>query len=147
MSPYQREVPVRFGHCDPAGIVFYPRYFDMINSVVEDWFEDGLDASFPGLLYHKRLATPTAHFNVDFQSASRFGDRLTFKVHVRKIGRTSVTIEHEVSCQGQLRMLVRQVLVFIDVDSREPQKIPIDVARRMQRFIAEPAPTQGKPAS
>ena len=25
---------VRFQHCDPAGIVFYPRYFEMINSVV-----------------------------------------------------------------------------------------------------------------
>ena len=25
---------VRFQHCDPAGIVFYPRYFEMLNSVV-----------------------------------------------------------------------------------------------------------------
>ena len=27
-------VPVRFSHCDPAGIVYFPRYFDMINGVV-----------------------------------------------------------------------------------------------------------------
>jgi acyl-CoA thioesterase FadM len=49
MAAYQREIPVRFGHCDPATFVFYPRYFEMINSFVEDWFEDGLEASFPGL--------------------------------------------------------------------------------------------------
>ena len=48
MAAYQREIPVRFGHCDPATFVFYPRYFEMINSFVEDWFEDGLEASFPG---------------------------------------------------------------------------------------------------
>ena len=33
---------VRFEHCDPAGIVFYPRYFEMINGTVEDWFEEDL---------------------------------------------------------------------------------------------------------
>jgi 4-hydroxybenzoyl-CoA thioesterase len=35
MPAYQREVLVRFAHCDPAGIVFYARYFEMINGVVE----------------------------------------------------------------------------------------------------------------
>ena len=80
MAAYQREIPVRFGHCDPATFVFYPRYFEMINSFVEDWFEDGLEASFPGLLYHKGLLAPTVHFTIDFPRPSRFGDRLTFKL-------------------------------------------------------------------
>ena len=53
MTAYQREVLVRFAHCDPGGIVFYARYFEMINGVVEDWFEDALEASFSGLLYHR----------------------------------------------------------------------------------------------
>ena len=35
MSAFQREVLVRFGHCDAAGWVFYPRYFEMISDFVE----------------------------------------------------------------------------------------------------------------
>ena len=31
---------VRFQHCDPAGIVFYPRYFEMLNATIEEWFDD-----------------------------------------------------------------------------------------------------------
>ena len=31
VSGFSHEQRVRFGHCDPAGIVFYPRYFEMIN--------------------------------------------------------------------------------------------------------------------
>ena len=27
---------VRFQHCDPAGIVFYPRYFEMLNTTIEE---------------------------------------------------------------------------------------------------------------
>jgi hypothetical protein len=34
MSAFQREILVRFGHCDVAGWVFYPRYFEMV-SVIE----------------------------------------------------------------------------------------------------------------
>ena len=38
----ERRERVRFGHCDPAGIVFYPRYFEMLNALVEDWISEGL---------------------------------------------------------------------------------------------------------
>jgi 4-hydroxybenzoyl-CoA thioesterase len=29
---YHRLYPIEFNHCDPAGIVFYPRYFEMTMS-------------------------------------------------------------------------------------------------------------------
>ena len=73
MSAFQREILVRFGHCDAAGWVFYPRYFEMISDFVEDWFEDGLAASAPGLFHHKQILTPSVHFTVDF--AVRAADR------------------------------------------------------------------------
>jgi len=87
MAAFQREVLVRFGHCDAAGWVFYPRYFEMISDFVEDWFEDGLEASAPGLFHHKQLLTPSVHFTVDFPRPTRYGDRLTFKLWTTKVGR------------------------------------------------------------
>ena len=51
---------VRFQHCDPAGIVFYPRYFEMINSVVEDWFEEVLQHDFNKLHVESGTGVPTA---------------------------------------------------------------------------------------
>jgi 4-hydroxybenzoyl-CoA thioesterase len=135
MAAYQQEITVRFGHCDPAAIVFYPRYFEMINSFVEDWFEDGLEASFPGLLYHKGIVAPTVHFTVDFPRPSRFGDRLTFKLEVGKIGKTSCALAIQASCGGELRMKVDQVLVFIDQAKRVPVPIPVDITKRMRRFL------------
>jgi hypothetical protein len=89
MSAFQREILVRFGHCDAAGWVFYPRYFEMISDFVEDWFEDGLAASAPGLFHHKQILTPSVHFTVDFVKPTRYGDRLTFNLWTVKIGKTS----------------------------------------------------------
>ena len=42
MTVFTVDIPVRFQHTDPAGIVFYPRYFEMINQVIEDWFAEKL---------------------------------------------------------------------------------------------------------
>ena len=146
MSAFQREVLVRFGHCDAAGWVFYPRYFEMISDFVEDWFEDVLSASAPGLFHHKQLLTPSVHFTVDFLKPTQYGERLTFNLWTVKVGRTSCEVRIEASHQGELRMRVKQVLVFISAQRARATPIPPELISRMQRFAvdAEAAPVVKK---
>jgi 4-hydroxybenzoyl-CoA thioesterase len=139
MAAFQREMLVRFGHCDAAGWVFYPRYFEMISDFVEDWFEDGLMASAPGLFHHKKLLTPSVHFTVDFAKPTHYGERLTFNLWTLKVGRTSCELRIEASHQGELRMRVRQVLVFISASTARATAVPPELVARMQRFSLEPA--------
>jgi 4-hydroxybenzoyl-CoA thioesterase len=143
MAAFQREILVRFGHCDAAGWVFYPRYFEMISDFVEDWFEDGLAASAPGLFHHKKILTPSVHFTVDFPNPTRFGDRLTFNLWSTKVGRTSCQLLIEASHQGELRMRVKQVLVFIAENGRATA-IPPELGSRMSRFGLDPDPAPKK---
>ena len=140
MAAFQREILVRFGHCDAAGWVFYPRYFEMISDFVEDWFEEGLAASAPGLFHHKQLLTPSVHFTVDFIKPTRYGDRLTFNLWTVKVGRTSCELRIEASLGGELRMRVKQVLVFISSATSRATEIPPELLTRMQRYAAEPGP-------
>ncbi len=116
MAAFQREVLVRFGHCDAAGWVFYPRYFEMISDFVEDWFEDGLAASAPGLFHHKQILTPSVHFTVDFPHPTRYGDRLDFQSGGRqKLGHSSCELRIEASHPERAARLCRcaRILVFI----------------------------------
>ena len=138
MSAFQREILVRFGHCDAAGWVFYPRYFEMLSDFVEDWFEDGLLASAPGLFHHKKILTPSVHFTVDYLKPTRYGDRLTFNLWTVQIGRASCELRIEASHQGEMRMRLKQVLVFISADSGRALPIPPELHSRMQRFRVEP---------
>ncbi len=146
MSSYQKEIQVRFGHCDPATFVYYPRYFEMLNGFIEDWFEEGLEASFPGLMHHQNIMAPTVHLDTDFPNPSRFGDRLTFKLQVVKIGRSSVNLEIEGSCQGQPRVTFKQTLVFMSASERKAVAIPPDIVHRLKRYVVEPA-RKAKPAA
>lgn len=138
MASFQREIQIKFGHCDPAGWVFYPRYFEMISDFVEDWFEDGLKASAPGLMHHKGILTPSVHFTVDFPKPVRYGDRLTFGLWTMRIGRTSCELRIEGTLQEEVRIRAKQVLVFVDQKKRRPTPIPTEIAQRMRRFKLNP---------
>ncbi|PKR51808.1 acyl-CoA thioesterase [Thalassospira marina] len=83
---------VGFAHCDPAGIVFYPRYFEMVNATVEEWFEARLGFGFARIHGAMEAAVPTASINVDFMQPSRLGEVLHFHLYVTRLGRSSLDV-------------------------------------------------------
>ena len=54
-------VPIRFGQCDPAGIVYTPHYFDICNGVAERFFCEDLGFDYYGLIRERRLGLGYAH--------------------------------------------------------------------------------------
>lgn len=79
---------IRFQHIDYAGIVFYPRFFEMLNCIVEDWFEEALDRPFSKM--HETNGIPTVDLKVQFKKAARLGETLTKKLWVKKLGDSSL---------------------------------------------------------
>ena len=33
---FTTRTPLRFAHCDPAGIAYYPRYFEIVDAAAHD---------------------------------------------------------------------------------------------------------------
>jgi acyl-CoA thioesterase FadM len=56
------------------------------------------------------------------------------------VGRTSCELRIEASLGGELRMRVKQVLVFISSNTSRSTEIPPELLSRMQRFTDEPLP-------
>src|SRR5262245_6720012 len=63
--PFRARRLVRFADCDPAGIVYFPRYFDFFHAAVEDWFREGLELDYWGMLRDRRLGLPAVHTSCD----------------------------------------------------------------------------------
>lgn len=80
MPTFMTKTKVRFAHCDVAGIVFYPRYFEMLNAAVEDWFEYELGCDFNTMHQIRRLGVPTVKLDVEFLAPSKLNDQLTLKL-------------------------------------------------------------------
>ena len=115
MSQFVVEFPVRFRHCDPAGIVFYPRYFEMLNDVVEDWFAS-LGWSFATLVSEHGLGVPMAGVEARFIAPSRLGEVLEARVTVERVGRSSCASVVEFSCGEQARVRFAATMVCASLD-------------------------------
>ena len=137
MPAFEREVPVRFRHCDTAGWVFYPRYFEMLSDLVEDWLDDGLGYDAPGLFHKRRILTPSVHFTVDFLKPAHYGERLGFRLWAVNVRRASCELRIEAARQGELYMRVKQILVFISARTARAIPIPPELIDRMQCFALD----------
>lgn len=110
---YTRIIPVEFNHCDPAGRVFYPRYFEMINSVVENFFLDVVSYGFARMHLDGTNGVPTVDIQAQFPKASRLGDKLSWELRIERIGGASLELRHRALCQGETRVTARHVIVWI----------------------------------
>ncbi len=133
---FETQVLVRFAHVDPAGIVFYPRYFEMLNGAVEDWFAGALGMDFRTLHQDRRLGAPTGKLDVTFVAPSRLGDQLTIAITPRVVGRSSCTIEAVFTGDGQERMRVETVLVCMDLNTQRAMPWPETIRERMMADLA-----------
>ncbi|MDZ4096293.1 MAG: thioesterase family protein [Paracoccaceae bacterium] len=115
---YTRIIPIEFNHCDPAGIVFYPRYFEMTNSVVENFFADVLRYSYARITMEEHNGVPTARIVADFKAPSRLGERLEFTLEIARIGGASVTFRITASAGTALRMTADLTLVWVTPKGR-----------------------------
>ncbi len=134
---YRSEILVRFAHCDPAGIVFYPRYLEMFNALVEDWFLDELGISFSEIHRGRGWGIPTVHLDVDYVAYSSLGEVLTANLVVRKLGTTSIALHIRLDGpDGGERVRGNVTLVLVDAAEKRPVAIPADLRARLSAFLA-----------
>ncbi len=127
---------VRFSQVDPAGIVFYPRYFEMLNAAVEDWFEDPLGHSFASLHLDRKVGTPTVHLEVDFRAPSRLGETLDIAIAPLSLGKSSCRLAVTFTCQGEVRLAVEAVLVCMDLEKHTSMAWPTDLREAIAPQVA-----------
>jgi 4-hydroxybenzoyl-CoA thioesterase len=132
------DIPVRFGDCDPAGIVFYPRYFEMFNSVVEDWCAQELGLSFRDMHLQYGMGLPTVHIETDFTAPSELGDVLRVQLTVEKIGGASILVAIRMfGPQGAERVKAKLVLVAMNLRERRAMPIPQAMREQVAAFCVD----------
>jgi 4-hydroxybenzoyl-CoA thioesterase len=136
-NAFATTVKVRFGDCDPAGIVFYPRYFEMINNLVEDWCANGLGLSFRELVKERELGLPAVSIQTDFVATSTLGDTLTAELTVLKLDNSSITTSIRlIGAGGDDRVRATLVLVLMDMKKAKATPIPEPMRARIAKFTA-----------
>jgi acyl-CoA thioester hydrolase len=142
--PFIHQLRVRYGECDPQGIVFnanYLMYFDVAFTELwragvgpwDEMVERGVDAV-------------VANANIDFRAPARFDDVIELRALITRLGRTAITTEIDVMRGDQLLVAGRLRHVCVATDTWQKTELPPWVRDGLRPFAAEDAePPPGGP--
>jgi 4-hydroxybenzoyl-CoA thioesterase len=116
---FTKQEKIRFKHIDYAGIVFYPRFLEMLNDLVEDWFEEALDRPFSKM--HETNGIPTVDLKVQFKNAARIGEKLSKKLWVAELKSSSIVCGFQFTNQEDKTVLEGEV-TLVNVNIQEDRQ-------------------------
>lgn len=120
----RRELTIAWGDCDPAGIVFNPRFFEFFDASTWQLFDLAL-----GIKPHELNATygvigiPLVDAGANFLKAVKFGDTVEIATQAAKFGRSSFQIEHRLFVGGELHVEGNETRVWAAKDPADPDRI------------------------
>ena len=131
-APFAHELRVRYGECDPQGIVFnanYLLYFDVAftelwREAVGPWQE----------MVERGVDAVVAEANLRFRAPARYDDVIRLRARISRLGRTSITTEIDVVRGEQLLVEGRLQHVCVDVRTWAKTEIPDWVRGGLERF-------------
>ena len=139
---------VRFHHCDPAGIVFYPQFFVLLHEVQEDFL------AHIGFPEHDLIAggtgVPIVDLKTEFLGMCRNGDQLTMSLELTKIGNSSIGMHYEVQGSppvpdefenrtGALKLRAHGVVVYSELPHGKPVRIPEGLRSALHPYLQTPS--------
>jgi acyl-CoA thioester hydrolase len=138
-DPYVYELRVRYGECDPQGIVFnanYLLYFDvafteMWRAAVGPWEE----------MVQRGIDAVVGETHLSFRAPARFDDELQLRVQIAKLGRTALTTEIDVLRGEELLVAGWLRHVCVDRATWGKTEIPEWLREGLGRFLAADAET------
>ena len=137
MSTFVTVQKVRFGHVDPAGIVYFPRIYDYLHDVFEEVWEEHVGQRYYHLLLDRKIGFPLVHSEVDFESPLRFGDRPLVSVTCFKLGRSSLGLRYLMHEADRLCVHARLTTACVDLADMKPIPIPPEFRSRFEVLLED----------
>ncbi len=134
-SPFTSHSTVRFNHTDPASYVFFPRYFEMLQAAVEDWFTIALGISYADLINVHRIGFPTARTECEFFHPSRLGETVDISVYVERLGNASLALTFVGCVNGEERLRAHSVLVAINLEDGKSRPVSDNMRIQIEAYI------------
>ena len=139
-------VQVGWGDCDPAGIVFYPRFYawmDNVSHVLAREMGIPREAMIPPGA--ELLGFPVVATQAQYIAAARMDDILEVRTWVARIGRTSLSLRHEIvriEADAAATLLVRgredRVFVSNGPAGLRPRELTPPMRQVLARFADSP---------
>ena len=119
-----RSVRVQWGDCDPAGIVFYPRYFEWFDASTILLFEKATGMTKIRMLEkHRGAGLALLEARAVFKIASQYGEDLQIDTEITEFRRSSFCVQHKVRKGGALALEGFETRLWTVRDPADPARL------------------------
>lgn len=126
---------VRWGDCDPAGIIYTPRVLDYAMEILESWYREVVEVPWLTLNRKMSMGAPTVRVELDFLDAPAPDQDLVLDLLVEDLGRSSITFRVTGRDRaGKLYFRAKLVSCFISRPAFKPIAIPQEIRGRIQAY-------------
>jgi 4-hydroxybenzoyl-CoA thioesterase len=135
IRPYR----IEWQDCDPAGIVFYPRYFAIFDTSTTTLFEKALGMRKRDFIKHyKFVGYPMIDTRATFHIPGIYGDDVEIHTEISELGKSSFSIEHKLMKEGGLAVHGWEKRVWVGKDPANPERLksqplPPDVVEKLSK--------------
>lgn len=120
---HRRTFRIEWGQCDPAGIVFYPKYLEIFDSGTAQLFaRTGLSAAEMRGVYGI-IGMPLVEQGAKFLRPCRFDDEVTIESEAGEWGRASFVVKHRIFNRDRLAVEGFEKRVWAATDANRPGQI------------------------
>jgi acyl-CoA thioester hydrolase len=130
--PFSHELRVRYGECDPQGIVFNANYLAYFDIAVTELFREAIGPWHT--MVERGYDVVVAEANLRFRAPARFDDVIALGVRVAELGTTSVQLELDIRRDGERLVEGRLRQVFVDAKTWGKAEIPDWAREALGRF-------------
>jgi 4-hydroxybenzoyl-CoA thioesterase len=121
---YHRTMMIEWGHCDPLGIVFNPRFFEFFDANTWMLFEAALGVKPQKLgTAYGIIGIALVDARADFLKPVKFGDTIEIVSRVSEFRRSSFDLAHRITLAGELAVDGGESRVWTVRDKSDPHKI------------------------
>jgi len=133
----RREIHVEWGDCDPAGIVYFPRFFEYFDACTNALFEKAGFHKPEMLKHYGLLGIPMIDTRAQFYAPASFGEVVAVDTRIIEWGRSSFQVEHKLYKGNILAAEGSEKRVWTVRDTRAPngirsEPIPEEVKARFE---------------
>lgn len=142
----RKTIDIEWGDCDPAQIVYYPRYFAYFDACTAGLFKKVGLPKRQMLKTYQIVGIPLVDVRATFMAPSRFSDTVIVESEITEWRRRSFCVRHRLFNQGVMGVECVETRVWAALSATDPEKIESRPVPRevIERFSPGPGRIQKK---
>jgi acyl-CoA thioester hydrolase len=122
-GPFRHTIQVRYGECDPQGVVFNANWLGYFDVVVTELFRQRVSGGYTGML-ESGTDMVVAEVTLRLLGPAGFDDEIDFTVTITRLGNTAIGTRIEAEVDGRPVASGDMRHVFIDPDTKTKKEMP-----------------------